>query len=97
MGRKSKIEARAIHIFRYISRNPDTYLTAISESLGINTFAVHKCLGVLDPFIEKKNMNDYANISLPVLPILIRIREGATEDKVINWLRNKRSLEKSIG
>lgn len=87
------MDARTIKVFLYIQSNPGTYLTAITEELKLPKGTVYNCLRVLEPFIERESVADSVGISLPNLPTLITLKDGATELLVRGWIKSKKSLK----
>jgi hypothetical protein len=83
-------------VVKFIENNPDTYVREIARSLNIHMEIVRRCLKTLSEFIETREFAD-PQLNLPQLPILIRLKEGYTAEKVIkaiNIIKKIESLDK---
>lgn len=92
MFKRRAMKEKAIRIIKYIEENPNTHLRDIARNLNINPATVHRVLKTLSDFIEVTSINEQFNISLPNLPLFIRLKEGVTAEGIARYLKVREKL-----
>jgi hypothetical protein len=78
--------ANTYKVLKYIEENPDTYLRDISRNLNLSPSIVYRILKKTSIFLETKS------VGITHMPILIKLKQGATAEGIIKFLKIKEKL-----
>ncbi len=87
---------KVFKVVKYLEENPNSYLREIARDLGLSSGSVHRVLRKINDFIEIKSIDQDFGVSLPRIPIFIKLKDGVTAEGLANYFLKKKKLEEAL-
>ena len=93
--RRDRVE-NIIKVVKFIQQSKSTYFREISRNLGLNLRITKEILDYIEPFLTREPVGNNLGMNLPNLPVIIRLKEDFSWDKLEKHIQDTERGEKLI-